>query len=131
MQFERGLDPKEAIGIGLKAKAPVIGLLYKVEIEYDMNPNQAYVAERKTLSIVDSSEVFLILEGISQGRMPLDAFAFEQESDFSKTGERQPLEFFTEYKGKYLKYVSRGVSFRMSFDEYDHYNREYIFLIPQ
>jgi len=127
MQFERGLDPKEAIGVGLKANAPIIGALYRVDIEYEGGWDKQYVSERKTLSIIDSSEVPLILERVSQGIIPLEALAFEQDKPFGV--EPTKLEFFTDYRGKYLKYVDRIMS-AMAKDEYDHWNQEYIILIP-
>jgi len=128
MNFERGLDPKEAIGVGLKANAPLIGALYRVEIEYEGGYDRAYVSERKVLSIIDSSEVPLILERVSQGIIPLDALAFEQDKPFG--AEPPKLEHFTNYRGKYLKYIDRTIR-HMARDTYDHYNQEYIFLIPE
>ena len=131
MNFKRGQDPKEAIGVGLKANAPLIGLLYKIEYKKDYNWDYTpSISERKTLNIVNSGEVIHILEGLVNGTIPLENFAFEKESEPESELVRD-LKFFTEYKGKYLRYIDRTpimVNYPM---DNNIIHREYIFLIPE
>jgi hypothetical protein len=123
MNFERGLDPKEALSVGLKANAQYIQNVYRIIPEFDFPTGIV----RKTMNIVNDTEVLKILEGISHGELFVEDFAFEiMDKDIFSTGS---LKFFKDFRGKYLKYREQ-IMRRDTYHGYDCDIKEYIFLIP-
>jgi hypothetical protein len=107
MQFERGLDPKEAIGIGLKANAPIIDQLYIEDISMD--------GERgtwtKELHAINHSDVPQTLIEIEMGQLPAEQYHFEEEQPIFGNAK---LKHLRDYSGKCVKYLNNK-----SFSAYD------------
>lgn len=126
MDFERGKEIKEAIGVGLKANAPLIQTFYHIDIEVDMTGVQ-----RRYPMAVDPKEVFEILTQISNERILPDLYAFEEEwiDNFHPT----KIQMLEDYKGKYVRYSGLFIP-PSAFEEREPselIRKEAYFLIPE
>lgn len=121
MKFERGLDTKESIGIGLKANAPIIENLFleDITVEYETG------LTGKELNIVNHSDVSQTLGEIEIGQLPADQYHFEEEQPMWGNAN---LKHLKDYAGKYVKYLNNK-----SISAYDYPDRPILltFFIPE
>ncbi len=96
MKFERNLDIKDAVGIGLKANAPMINYFY-IEMVDSVSFESGMI--RKSLQSVDYTDVPRILSDIEHGRLFPEKYHFEVDC-FSEDFKLQHLE---DFKGKFIK----------------------------
>jgi len=107
MKFERYQNPKDAIGIGLKANAPIIDGLFIEDITLDsMQGNYT-----KELHAINHSDVPQTLREIEMGELPADQYHFEEEQPIFGNAN---LKHLKDYAGKYVKYLNNK-----SFSAYD------------
>ena len=120
MEFERHQNPKDAIGIGLKATAPIIDSLF---LE-DITVNGESGMYTKELHAVNHSDVPQVLRDIEMGEIPADQYHFEEEQP--KFGNAK-LKHLVDYVGRYVKYLNNK-----SFSAYDDPDRPILltFFIP-
>jgi hypothetical protein len=128
MNFERNIEPKEALGIGMKANAVLIETLYFLETER-IGDGMAYQIIKSPIAISDHCQVFSYLEKIAAGEMSAYDFCFIPD-----TGEypnNAPLTNLSSMSGKYVKYIGRGFLAISAYDNPDEFtNREIIIKIP-
>jgi hypothetical protein len=136
MKFVRGVDPKESMGIGIKANALTFDTIYIVQ-KYGIF--ETGEPREELMEIKDAESIKAIIENIVSGKINnLEDFVFSHcgayWDDFPDRFKCSGLNKFSDYRGRYLKYKSRPLDRDISHDsEYDEedFNKEMIFLVPK